>query len=117
MIESLSYCESTTVCYTMTGNCNNNRYTAIFLEYQVLVLKFPYRPALNANATIMAMVMVMSPYDGCSNSNAMYCNDSGIGNGNGNGDNNNNNLLFKHDKNYSKADVVVYLHVIKSYLP
>ena len=28
-----------------------------------------------------------------------------------------NKLLFKHDKNYSKADVVVYLHVIKSYLP
>ena len=31
--------------------------------------------------------------------------------------NNNNKLLFKHDKNYSEADVVVYLHVIKSYLP
>ena len=34
-----------------------------------------------------------------------------------NNNNNNNKLLFKHDKNYSKADVVVYLHVIKSYLP
>ena len=34
--------------------------------------------------------MVMSPYNACSNSNAMYRDDSGIGNGDGNGYGNDN---------------------------